>query len=380
MEALPMSAAVLNTLREERDQARTAALALIEADDYDPNSDALKQLEERGANLDSQIERLVKLMDAQSAADALDGRMSKATQRRAAVTTQDRPLSWGEEFTRSSVFTEWTGRGSTGKLDVESRALPHTLTSMKDALPSSPVYDLTPPEPPPLLVPLTNVVTVSTNSVDYVQWVLDSGAAAIVAEGAKKPELSWKPSVTSSSLVTVAGTTSFTRQLSEDASAVTSFLNGELQREVSKKVEAEAKAALAAASLASVTGPAGAGASGAIRAGKAAVQAAGYTPNGFLISSDDLVAVDIAGMSMFRGDPYWGLTPVVDPDLDAGDPITVGDFKAGVQHYRRNNVQLFLTDSHADAFVYNIIWALAEQRCLTVVTKPAALVEVTAGA
>jgi hypothetical protein len=376
-----MSKEVLNTLREERDQCRTTALAMVEADDYDPNSDALKQLEERGANLDSQIERLVKLMDAQSAADALDGRMSRSTQKRAAVTTEERPLSWGEEFVRSAQFTEWGGRGTSSKLEIETRALPHSLASMKDALPSSPVYDLTAPEPPPMLVPLSNVVTVSTNAIDYVVWALVAGGAAVVAEGAAKPTLEWKPTVTSSSLDTIAGTTNFTRQLAEDASAVTSFINGELQREVTKKVEAEAKAALAAATLPTATGPADAGVSGAIRAGKAAVQAAGYNPNGFVISSDDLVGVDIAGMSMFRGDPYWGLSPVVDPDMDAGDPIIVGDFKAGVQHYRRNNVQLFLTDSGpGDAFIHNIIWALAEQRAKTIVTKPAALVEVTAGA
>jgi len=374
-----MSQEVLNTLREERDQVRSNALAMVEAEDYSPDSEALKKLEERGAHLDDQISRLVKLMDAQSAADALDGRMSKATQKRAAVTTEERPLSWGEEFTRSEVFTGWTGRGTTGKLEIETRALPHSLTSMKDALPSSPVYDLTAPEPPPMIIPLANVISVSTNAIDYVVWELVAGAAAVVAEGAAKPTLEWKPVVTSSSLDTIAGTTSFTRQLAEDASAVQSFINGELQREVTKKVEAEAKAALAAATLPTATGPADAGVSGAVRAGKAAVQAAGYNPNGFLISSDDLVGVDIAGMAMFRGDPYWGLTPVVDPEMSAGDDIIVGDFKAGVQHYRRNSVQLFLTDSHADAFVHNILWALAEQRCKTIVTKPAAMVSVSAG-
>lgn len=377
-----MSADVLNHLREERDQARTAALAMIEADDFDPNSEALKGLEERGANLDGQIERLVKQLDAQAAADQLDGRMSKSVQRqRAAVTTEERSLSWGEEFTRSDVFTSWSGRGSTGKLDIETRALPHTLTSMKDALPSSPIYDLTPPEPPPLIIPLTNVITVSTNAVDYVVWEIEgAGRAEVVPEGAKKPELSWKPTVSSKSLVTVAGTTSFSRQLAEDSSAVQGFINGELQREVSKKVESEAKQALADATLPTAAGPAGSGVTGALRAGKAAVQAAGYNPNGFLISSDDLVELDLAAMASFRGDFYWGMQPVVDPEMDAGDDIVVGDFKAGTVHYRRNNVQLFLTDSHADAFVYNIIWALAEQRCLTVVTKPAALVSVSVGA
>lgn len=373
------TSAVLDNLRADRDQCRDAAIAIASEQDFDPASEAYTSLEERATKLDSQIERLVKLMDAQSAADALDGRMAKTTQRRAAVTTEDRALSWGEAFTRNAVFTDWSGRGSTGKLDVEDRALPHTLASVADALPSSPVYDTTPPDPQPVLIPLTSVITVSTNSVDYVQWAL-TGAAAVVAEGAKKPELQWEPNVESKSLVTIAGTTSFTRQLAEDASAVTSFINGELQREVTKKVEAEAKAALAGATLPTAAGPAGTGLTGAIRAGKAAVQAAGYSPNGFMISSDDLVGVDLAGIEAFRGDPYWGLSPIVDPEMDAGDPIIVGDFKAGVQHYRRNNVQLFLTDSHADAFVYNIIWALAEQRCLTVVTKPAALVEVTAGA
>jgi hypothetical protein len=96
------------------------------------------------------------------------------------------------------------------------------------------------------------------------------------------------------------------------------------------------------------------------------------------MSSDDSVAVDIASMGQFRGDPYWGLTPVIDPDATDGT-VLVLDGKAAIQHYRRNNVQLFLTDSHADAFVYNILWALAEQRCKTVVTKPAAGAEVTAG-
>jgi Phage capsid family len=375
-----MSKAVLDRLREERDSSRDAAIAMASQDDFDPTSEAYTELESRSLSLDTQITKLVGLMDAQSAADALDGRMSKATQKRAAVTTEDRPLSWGEEFTRSSVFAEWGGRGTSSKLEVQSRALPHSLTSMKDALPSSPVYDLTPPEPPPMLVPLTNVVTVSTNAIDYVVWALTAGSAAVVAEGAVKPTLEWKPTVTSSSLDTIAGTTNFTRQLAEDASAVTSFINGELQREVTKKVEAEAKAALAAATLPTADGPADSGVTGAIRVGKAAVQAAGYSPNAFVISSDDLVAVDLASMGMFRGDPYWGLTPIIDPELEAGDPITVGDFKAGVQHYRRNNVQLFLTDSGPnDAFIHNIIWALAEQRAKTIVTKPAALVEVTAG-
>jgi hypothetical protein len=376
-----MSKAVLDRLREERDSSRDAAIAMASQDDFDPTSEAYTQLESRSLSLDTQIEKLVGLMNSQSAADALDGKMAKATQKRAAVTTQDRPLSIGEQWVRSDVWAEYPLRGTSAKLEVQfdERALPHSLTSMKDALPSAPVTDLTPPVQPDLIVPLTNVVTVSSNSIDYIVWTLKSGAAAIVAEGATKPELEWGPTVTSSSLDTIAGRTSFTRQLAEDASAVQSFINGELQREVSRKVEAEAKAALAAATLPTADGPADAGTSGAVRAGIAAVQAAGYSANGFIVSAADLVTMDLASMSMFRGDPRWGLTAIVDPDMDEGDPIIVGDFKAGVQHYRRNSVQLYVTDSHGTHFAENILDALAEQRCKTVVTKPAALVEVTAG-
>jgi hypothetical protein len=373
-----MSADVLNQLREERDQTRAAALAMIEADDYDPKSDALAKLEERGTNLDGQIERLVKIVEAQTSADALDGKMVNA-QRRAAVTTEDRPLSWGEQFTRSAVWSEYPLRGTSAKVEVhnEERALPHSLATMANALPSSPVYDLTPPKPPPLLIPLTNVVNVSTNAIDYIVWALTAGAAAVVAEGAAKPTLEWAPSVTSSSLDTVAGRTSFTRQMAEDLPAVRSFINGELQREVERKVEAEAKAAVIAATLPTVTGPADTGVSGAIRAGIATVQAAGYNANAVIMDPADAVDIDIESMTMFRGDPYWGLNVVFDVAATAG-VVTVGDFKSAVQHYRRNSVQLYVTDSHASNFSLNILDALAEQRCKTVVTRPAALVEATA--
>jgi HK97 family phage major capsid protein len=374
-----MSKAVLDKLREERDSSRDAAIAMASADDFDPTAEAYVELEARSLKLDDQITRLVGLMDSQAAADALDGKLSKATQKRAAITTEERPLSWGEQFVRSDIWSEYPLRGTSAKFEVQSRALPHSLASMADAIPAAQVIDNTPPAMPDLLIPLTNVVTVSSNSVDFIVWVLKAGAAAIVPEKGSKPELEWEPNVESSSLDTIAGRTSFTRQLAEDAPAVRSFIDGELQREVSRKVEAEAKAALGAATLPTASGPAGAGVSGAIRAGKAAVQAAGFSPNAVVMSADDAVAIDIASMSSFRGDPYWGLTPVIDPDASAGT-VTVGDFKAGVQHYRRNAVQLYVTDSHGTHFAENILDALAEQRCKTVVTRPAALVEATAGA
>lgn len=376
--------AVLERLRADRDDARNAAIALAEAEDFDPTADAYVQLENRAASLDGQIERLVRLHEAQTAADALDGRLSRS------ATRQDREThietrSIGEQFVASDVWGNYQFRGTSARFECEwtqERALPHTLASLGDAL-SIPIQDLTPREPMPSIVALTNVVNVSSNSIDYIVWNLTAGAAAIVAEKASKPELEWAPTVSSTSLDTIAGRTSFTRQLAEDAAAVVSFLNGELQREVTKKVEAEARAAITAATLPTVAGPSGSGMVGAVRAGASTVQAAGYNPNAFLVHPNDLVDMDIAVMSTAGTGPnqtnaYWGLTPVVDPGGTEGT-VVVGDFKAGVQHFRRNSVSLYVTDSHGTHFAENILDALAEQRCKTIVSRPAALVEATAG-
>lgn len=384
---MPRNTAVIDRLRADRDEARNAAIALAEAEDFDPTADAYTALEERASGLDNQIENLARLMGQQDAADALDGRLSRtATQQNQQANAETRSV--GEQFVNSDVWRDYRGRGTSARYECEwttqTRALPHTIASLGDAL-SVPIVSLAAPDPAPSLVALTNVVNVSSNSIDYITYALVAGAAAVVAEKASKPELEWAPTVSSSSLDTIAGRTSFTRQLAEDAAAVVSYLNGELQREVVKKVEAEARAAIGAATLPTVAGPdAASGMLGAVRAGAAAVESAGFTPNAFLATAADLVAMDLAVMSTAgtgpnRTNAYWGLTPIVDPGGTDGT-VVVGDFKAGVQHFRRNTVSLYVTDSHGTHFAENILDALAEQRCKTVVTRPAALVEATAGA
>jgi len=377
---------VIDTLRDERDQARDAAIALAETDDFDPESTAFKELESRAASLDKQIEHLGTLLDKRQAADALDGRLSRVQQRqqeRSAEQPQTRE-SWGEAWVRSEQFAQYPGRGTSQRLQVETRALPHSLDSMGDAIRPGPVLDTTPAPLPPSLLPLVTVVNVTGNSIDYITWSRVGGtagksSAAIVPEAGDKPPIEFAPSVTSASLDTIAASTSYTRQLAQDAAAVVSYINGELQNEVRRKIEEEAQAALAAASLASVTGS---DLLVALRMGMAAVQAAGFVPNGFTVSADDWAAMDIAAMNASNSGPtgassFWGLRPVVDWTKSAGDPITVGDFKRAVQHYSRTTVELFTTDSHADHFTKNILDSIAEARCKTVVVRPDALVEAT---
>lgn len=384
----------LDALRGERDQARDAALQLAAAEDFDPQDRSFVEIEERATRLDAQIAKLVGILEQQTAADALDGRLSRSATRAEERESDPRQAeSWGDLFVRSDAYASYrpaTQKGESERVelefDLQSRALPHSLASMDAALPAAPIQDLTPTAVPNLILPLVTVRQVSGNAVDYITWAKSAGAAAVVPEGTLKPSVEWAPTVTSRSLVTIAAHTSFTRQLAEDSTAVRGFLTNELQAEVRRVVEAEAVAAVAGATLPTATGPAGAGLLGAIRKGMAEVQGLGFAPNGFLVSVDDLIDLDLevmrtAGTSPNATNSFWGLRPVVDTaGIVAPGSVVVGDFKKGIEHYQRNTVQLYLTDSHGENFRLNVLDAIAETRALTAVVRPDALVTATAGA
>ena len=384
---MPNHDAVLEQLRSERDQARDTAIALAEADDFDPTSDAFTALESRSAALDSQIERLVNLYGARDQADALDGRLSRASARTEQREQQGQQLSWGETFVRSEVFTQYPGRGTSSRLhlhtDPQTRALPIALTDLVAAgwKGGTTTVDNTPPPVPTPLLNTLSTITVSQNSVDVVQWAKIAGGAAIVPEGAAKPSAEWAPTVVPFNLDMIAVYTQLTRQLIEDQGAVRTLIDGELRREVLIKEEQEAAAALVAATLPTADGDGDLMAG--IRVGIATVQGNGYSPNAALINPADWAALDIAMLSGTLNGPtinssYWGVSLIASPAQPAGT-VTVGDFASGVQHYVRSGVSLYVTDSHADTFLSNVFTLLAERRTKTVVTRPAALVEVTAG-
>lgn len=189
---------VLDRLRQERDHARDAAIALVEADDYDPDqTDALRDLEERAASLDGQIERLAALQQARAAADALDGRLANAARTRAQQTDPvNNGVTWGEAFVRSEEFTNYRGRGTSAQymLDAgrwQERALPTGIADLIAAgiTPTKTTVDVTAPIAPTPLLDAMSQVQVSGNAIEYVAWVVKAGGAAVVAEKGAKPSM-----------------------------------------------------------------------------------------------------------------------------------------------------------------------------------------------
>lgn len=379
----------LERLRSERDKHRSAAAALAESDDFDPESEAFKAAEERAAKLDTQIERLQAIYEQQAAADLLDAKIakaSKAQERKWEPYAPTKRETWGEAFVRSADLADYQNRGFRGTSahftleTAQERALPTGISDLISAgfKGAETIIDTSAPAlPTPLLDAISNVM-VSGNAIEYVAWRKVSGEAAVVPEKGAKPPIEWGPSVTSTTLDNIAGYTQLTRQMIEDFAAIRSKIDGELQREVLLKEEREAAAALTAATLPTATGT---DLLRAIRVGIGTVESAGYAPNAVLLNPADWAALDMVVMDSTNGGAtvqqrFWGLTPIPANSQAAGTAI-VGDFKTGVDHYTRSNVSLYVTDSHADTFLANVFTLLAERRSKTVVVRPQALVEVS---
>lgn len=389
-----MSVSVLEKLCGERDQARDAAIAMAEAEDFNPDDKTFVALQAEAEGLDARVRSLNGLMEQRAAHDALDGKLAKASQARR---QQDqgpgqqvqRRESWGETWVRSQEFADYRMKGSSGVVTVEdntqTRALPTTLADMVTAgitAGTATQVDTTAPLAPTPLLDAIGASPVSSNAVEYVSWTKKAGGAATVDEGDEKPSVEYGPVVVPDTLEMIAVYTQLTRQLIEDQAFVRNLIDTELRREVAREEEEHAAATLVAATLPTATG--GGDLLAAIRVGLGTIQAAGYSPNAVLINPADYADMDVAIMGATLLGPvvrqtFWGLTPIPANSQPAGT-ATVGDFRTGVKHFVRSQINLFVTDSHADTFLTNVFTLLAERRSKTAVVRPQALVECTAGA
>jgi HK97 family phage major capsid protein len=240
-----------------------------------------------------------------------------------------------------------------------------------------------------MATPLLDVcgrTTVSSNSIEWYTWPGGYPAAPVVPEGTAKPEIDFPPTPHQAGLQTYAHHKPLSRQALEDVPQIRSIIEGALRGGVLRALEAAIIAAVAA------------GAAGAppevptvdagdmltsTRLGLATVQTAGYSvANAVIMNPLDFAAMDIRVMEETVTGPnvttrLWGLPVIVSADLPQGEAY-VGDFQTGVTLFARNAMSVFMSDSHADYFVKNLLVILAEQRALAAVTAGGALCKCTA--
>jgi HK97 family phage major capsid protein len=296
---------------------------------------------------------------------------------------------WGELFTDSDAFRNYPGAGNSQRVSVPT-GLDEPTYQQRAAIgigtyPVQPPYLWSPPTPA-ILSPLLQVVgkvTVNTNAVSWVQWTPNPpSAAAVVAEGALKTEATMTATAVSDTLDTYAHYKEITRQALEDIPQIRQTVENRLRQGVMVALETAITAALVAATIPAAPGATGTSLMESLRAGMATVQAAGYTPNAVALNPVDWAEIDIAIMggtlngASVNGS-LWGMRLVAVPALAAGTAY-VGDFNTGVQLFSRSTTEVFLSDSHADNFLRNILVLLAETRALATVPEPAALAECAA--
>jgi hypothetical protein len=373
----------MSTLLEQYQSERDGLVAVLDRTLEGVEGRDLSDIEQRSVTdartrieaLDEQIKLVSGAIQTRNAGADLTSMLNRAERRDRIEVVEHR--SMGEQFVASDVFSGYQARGTSARFQIEERALPTGLAEISDLLPQKARVDASAPTMTPLIDAIGSI-PVSQNGIEVVKWVKAAGGAAKVAEKAPKPSVEFEPSVVPYTLDTIAGYTQLTRQMIEDAPAVRAAIDLELRRDVALKMEAEAAAALVAATLPTATSSVSLLA--AIRKGVGVVQAEGYFPNAVILNPADWADMDLdvfAGTSA-GGTPiqqrFWSLTPIAANSQPAGT-ATVADLSAGVQHYRRSGISLYVTDSHADTFLANVFTLLAEARAKTIVTRPAALVE-----
>jgi HK97 family phage major capsid protein len=398
----------LRRLTDERDSLTQSATDLAEhaateeRDLTDTERASLTAWQTRCAEIDSQLTEYNAQAESQRAyarlrdslVDDAESAGEPPQSRRREQRQAEMPRGWGDAFVESDAFRNYPGAGTSGRVQlpggIETRdaaGLETRAPITTGSVPGQPML-WTPPAPS-FASPLISVcghVTTSANNVSFVQWAPNPQTAAPkVPEGTAKPEATMTATPTNVALDTYAHWKEITRQALEDIPQIRSIVEGRLRQGIMRSIEEGIADALVAAAIppAGTSAAAGGTLLGAIRVGLATVQANGYTPNAVLLNPMDAADIDLGIMGGTLGGPavnggLWGLRVVAVNDLAAGTAY-VGDFSSAVTVFDRGTTDVYLSDSHADNFIKNILLLLAEIRAYVAVVEPQAAAECTVG-
>jgi HK97 family phage major capsid protein len=398
-----MSIAYLQRLQSERDTLTQLATSLADTaaredrDVTDTEQASLTQWQSRCGEIDKQLAVFNDQLASQRAyaqlrtdlADAEQDPEPRQLERRTANLPATR--EWGQVFIESAEFRAYGGRGT-----MEAVTLPGIYERAPidsggiGGLPTLPqtVTVAGPAFPTPLLAACGHM---GTNS-NVVQWLKDDSPAppaGVVPEGTPKPEADITLDTETGTLQTYAHWKGITRQALSNLPLIQSIVTNKLRQGIYTKIESDIAALLAAGTFDTVTyGGTGASANvtflGAIRQAIAEVQVNGFpNANTVLLNPADWAALDVAVMMESVDGPvrmgqFWGLRPVPVAEIPAGTAY-VGDTQNAVTVFEQGSASTFMSDSHNDNFIRNVLVILAETMALPLVTQAAALAKVAAG-
>ena len=250
---------------------------------------------------------------------------------------------------------------------------------------------------------MLGAATVSGNAVTYFVEKSEEGDIAVVGENGKKPQLSFSYEPVTVSLKKIAGYIKETSEIIEDATFLTSAIQNKLLYKLYKAEDKEVVTAIAETEGIKEVEYKGndkdksANAIAIVDAIAEAISViangSAYTADGIFMNPADVLALRqskdnngqyylggfVAGAYGTEGiknpDSVWGLPVFESADVEAGT-VLVGAFKTCATVYRKNGVNVSVSNSNEDDFIYNRVTILAEERFVPVVTVPAGIVSV----
>lgn len=358
-------------------------------DQRDPSAEERAKLDEYGNRIKALDGTIVEMRTAeeanvrflQTAARLEDS--DEIAERKPAAKVVER-MSAGEAFIASDAFKNYRGRGTMEPVEfddflgMEERAAItlddlHLVPQRWDG-----------PAGPNTTTPFLRLIgreVVSTNAVSYITWSDSASGAAVVAEGALKPEATLTPDEHPLNLATYAFWKAITRQALEDFPRIRSIVETKLRTGLGNTLEAAA-----IATLSGVAAP-GAGAAtnlAGIRGAIAQLQQYGYAPTAIAMNPADAAVLDLDVMAATVAGPnspgrYWGLPVIAVGGIAAGKAY-VGDWGQAVTWFDRSSASVYMSDSHADYFIRNLFVILAEERSAFALTEAGAVVAVNVAA
>ncbi|MGY8706995.1 phage major capsid protein [Bradyrhizobium sp. 18BD] len=301
----------------------------------------------------------------------------------------------GEIFVRSEAFKNFGGSAGRGNISAVVQAITSASTSAGGMIAPdrrSEIVGL--PKRRLTIRGLIAPGTTSSNSVNYVRQSTRTNNAAVVTEGAQKPEsvLAWIEA--DAPVRTIAHWVPVSRQAMDDAPMLQSTIDGELRYGLSVKEEEELLLGSGAGqhifgiipqATAYETSRNGTGDTAFDTLAHAIAQSevALLPATGIVMNNNDLESLKIIKDGEDRyigGGPFgppittiWGRPVVGTPAMAAGE-FLVGAFLDGAQIFDRLDAEVLVSSEDRDNFIKNMLTVRAEERLAMAVKRPAAFV------
>jgi HK97 family phage major capsid protein len=240
-------------------------------------------------------------------------------------------------------------------------------------------------------------VPTASNAIEYLKVSSETNAAAAVAEGAAKPESAYTFSVATAPVRTIAHYVRVSRQLADDAAAVTAYINNRLAYGLDVAVEKQLIAGDGTGQNLSgifTTGNftdhglttanfANASELDVVRRAATLLRMANFTPSVVFLNPLDYDALigekDKQGRYMLANPTaentqnLWGLRPILSSQITSGQFI-VADAAQGATIYDRMSTEVGMYEQDADNVTSNLITIRAEKRLAFAIENTAAFV------